>query len=174
MNSQQSPSRLSKQPSTLLGEGFDYAALDPETRIVVQQRTSEIRSLLRRTASGTIDIGEKLIEVKQKLSHGYFGAWLKAEFRWGEWTARKLMQVARCFKTVNFTDLDIAACALYILAADSTPEAARLEALNRASLGEVISRSLAKEIVNYYKKATQPCDQKLVTIDVDAETLGRE
>ncbi len=32
----------------------------------------EIKSLMRRTAQDTFDIGEKLIEVKQKLSHGYF------------------------------------------------------------------------------------------------------
>ncbi len=173
MSSSKSPNQLDEQLLTPESQNFNYAALDPETRIVVQQRTSEIRSLLRRTASGTIELGEKLIEVKQKLGYGYFSDWLKAEFSWGEWTARKLMQVARRFKTVNFTDLDFAASALYILAADSTPEAARLEAVNRASLGEVISRSKAQEIVNYYKQQTPSCDQKLVTIDVDAVTLDR-
>ncbi len=29
---------------------FDYALIEPETRIVVQQRTSEIKSLMRRAA----------------------------------------------------------------------------------------------------------------------------
>jgi hypothetical protein len=38
---------------------FDYAVLDPETRIVVQQRTEEIRALVRRSAQDIIDIGNK-------------------------------------------------------------------------------------------------------------------
>ncbi len=174
MTSQKSPERPSKQPSNHLTQNFDYTALDTETRIVVQQRTTEIKSLIRHTAQGIFEIGEKLIEVKHKLGHGYFGDWLKAEFDWGEWTARKFMQVARRFKLVNFTDLDIAASALYILAADSTPEAARLEALNRANLGETISHSKAQEITNHYKRLTQPAQEEPVTIDIDAETLGRE
>lgn len=175
MTLQQSPSsRLPKQPLNPLTQNFDYTALDTETRIVVQQRTTEIKSLIRHTAQGIFEIGEKLIEVKQKLGHGYFSDWLKAEFDWGEWTARKFMQVARKFKSVNFTDLDIAASALYILAADSTPEAARLEALERASLGEPISHSKAQEIANRYKTLTQPTQKEPVTIDVDAETVGRE
>ena len=53
-------------------EGFDYGALDSETRIVVQQRTGEIRSLVRRSAQDIIDIGLKLGEVKQRLGHGGF------------------------------------------------------------------------------------------------------
>ena len=53
---------------------FDYASLEPETRIVVQQRTSEIRGLMRRAAQDIIDIGLKLIEVKERLPHGAFGS----------------------------------------------------------------------------------------------------
>lgn len=174
MSLQKIPERLDEQPSEPKALDFDYAALDPETRIVVQQRTTEIKSLIRHTAQGIFEIGEKLVEVKQKLGHGYFGDWLKVEFDWGEWTARKFMQVARKFKTVNFTDLDIAASALYILAADSTPEAARLEALNRASSGEPISHSKAQAIAKGHKLLTQPDDREPVTIDIDAETLGRE
>ena len=63
-------------------EGFDYGALDMETRVVVQQRTGEIRSLVRRSAQDIIDIGLKLGEVKQRLGHGGFGKWLEAEFEW--------------------------------------------------------------------------------------------
>lgn len=44
---------------------FDYDALDTETRIVVQQRTTEIKALMKRAASDIIEIGQKLIEVKR-------------------------------------------------------------------------------------------------------------
>jgi hypothetical protein len=39
-----------------------YASLDVKTRIVVQQRTSEIKTLLRQTAQDIIEIGQKMIE----------------------------------------------------------------------------------------------------------------
>ena len=57
MTSQQPPSRLPEQPSEPKALDFDYAALDAETRIVVQQRTSEIKTLMRRAASDILILG---------------------------------------------------------------------------------------------------------------------
>lgn len=49
---------------------FNYDDLDPETRIIVKQRTSEIKAIARQTAQGVLDIGAKLAEVKDRLGHG--------------------------------------------------------------------------------------------------------
>ncbi len=178
MTLQQTSSRLSEQLSEPEAQSFDYAALDPETRIVVQQRTSEIKSLIRRTASDILDLGQKLLEVKAQLGHGYFRDWLKSEFDWGVWTATKYMQVAKRFKCVNFSHLDIAPSALYELAAPSTPETARDEAIKRAFGGETITHSKAKAIKAraITQKEQEPVQYlpELVTIDVNAETVGRE
>ncbi len=149
---------------------FSYDTLDSTTRTVVQQRTDEIKSLLRRTAQDIIDIGQKLVEVKQELGHGHFLAWLRTEFDWSESAARKFMQVSRQFKTVKFTDLNIATSALYLLSADSTSEAARSEALQRARAGEVITRALAKAITQQYQQLDQPQDE--VVIDIEGENLS--
>lgn len=135
---------------------FDYAALDTETRIVVQLRTDEIKTLMRRTAQDIIDIGTKLIDVKQRLGHGAFGTWLKAEFEWTDRTARQFMRVSEVFKTENFSDLKLAPSALYLLAAPSTPEEAVNEALERAENGETITHSTAKAIVAEYKNGATP------------------
>lgn len=124
---------------------FDYSGLPAETRIVVQQRTSEIRSLMKRTASDIIEIGQKLIEVKDQLGHGKFGAWLEAEFAWSDRTAQKFMRVADSFKSEPGSDL-IPPKALYLLSAPSTPEAAREEAVDRAESGEQITPGKAREI----------------------------
>ena len=72
---------------------FDYASLDIETRVIVQQRTGEIKDRMRRTAQDIVEIGQCLIEVKEQLKHGQFGKWLKAEFGWGTTTAWKFMRV---------------------------------------------------------------------------------
>ena len=126
---------------------FDYTALDAEARIVVQQRTSEIKTLMRRAAQDIIDIGQKLIEVKATLGYGRFGPWLEAEFEWNERTARRFIQVAEQFKTDKLSVLQIAPSALYLLAAPSTPDEAREEALNRAEAGERITHHTAKQII---------------------------
>ena len=47
---------------TIIVQADFYAALDTETRIIVQQRTSEIKALMKRAATDIIEIGQKLIE----------------------------------------------------------------------------------------------------------------
>ena len=87
--------------------------------------------------------------MKAKLGHGHFRSWLKVEFEWSISTATRFMQVAEQFKYTNLIHLSIAASALYELAAPSTPEAARLEAIERAKRGELISYSKAKQIADH-------------------------
>lgn len=105
---------------------------------------------MRRSAQDIIDIGHKLIEVKEQLGHGNFRAWLKAEFDCSIKTAGRFMQVATQFKCANLACLNIAVSALYLLARPSTPEKARKQALELAKKGENITYVKAKEIVNCY------------------------
>ena len=86
---------------------FEYDILDAETQMVVQQRTNEVKTLMRRTSQDVIAIGQKLIEVKQHLGHGSFINWLKSEFSWSISTANKFMQVGEQFKFVYFTKMNI-------------------------------------------------------------------
>lgn len=133
---------------------FDYATLDSETRIVVQQRTTEIKGLMRRAAQDIIEIGHKLKEVKARLGHGHFGGWLRAEFEWSEPTAQRFMRVSGAFQNRQIDGF--APSALYLLAAPSTPDAAREEALSRAEAGEPITFGAAREIVAEYKAPAEP------------------
>jgi phage N-6-adenine-methyltransferase len=134
-----------------------YAGLDVETRIVVQQRTSEIRTLMQRTAQDLVEIGQKLIEVKARLGHGLFGAWLQAEFEWSERTAQRYMSVAQAFKSDTVSVLANAeAKALYLLAAPSTPERVREEAVQRGETGERITFSAAQEMVQEHRRVFSP------------------
>lgn len=127
-----------------------YAELDSETRIVVQQRTTEIKALMKRAASDIIEIGQKLIEVKARLEHGRFYGWLRAEFDWTPMTANRFMHVADRFKSNNLLD-SFAPSALYLLAAPSAPDSARDEALDRAASGETITHQTAREIVSNHR-----------------------
>jgi len=131
---------------------FDYMQLDTETRIVVQQRTEEIKVLVRRSAQDIIDIGSKLIDVKARLGHGNFGGWLESEFGWSVPSAARFMQVAAKFGDIQIYQIDkFGASALYLLSAPSTPEPARIEAIERAQAGETITHATAQQIVTEHK-----------------------
>jgi gas vesicle protein len=170
--SSQSPPNLSEQKSIRLINGFDYEKLDTDVRMVIQQHTSEIKNLMRRTTQEIIEIGQKLTYVKAQLGHGNFRIWLKAEFDWSVPTANRFMQVAENFKCINLRDLNIAASALYLLASPSTPQEARTEALKRATSGENITYTKAKTIVSDYKKAIKPKSQQPVSFDTDIKNTS--
>ncbi|MFM7449136.1 MAG: DUF3102 domain-containing protein [Leptolyngbyaceae cyanobacterium] len=157
---------LSPNQKTLTRQ-FAYTNLDAEILTVVQQHTNEIKGLMRRTAQDIIQIGQKLIEVKQHLGHGNFTNWLKFEFNWSISTATKFMHVAEQLKSVNFTNLNISASALYIIAAPSTSKDARAEVLKLAVVGENISYNQAKEIVSKYKQKANSQPEQLETTNVD-------
>lgn len=130
---------------------FDYTALDASTSQFVQQQTGEIRGLMKRTANDIVEIGQKLVNVKEKLGHGRFGSWLEAEFDWSIQTAKRFMNVAAVFQNQQIADFEfIAPSALYELAAPSIPDAVRKEAFARAKAGEPITYKAAKDIKQKY------------------------
>ncbi|WP_420628626.1 DUF3102 domain-containing protein [Candidatus Leptofilum sp.] len=129
---------------------FDYNQLENNGQSFILKRTQEIRQLMKRSAEDIVIIGLKLIEVKTCLPHGAFGKWLRSEFDWTETTALNFMRVAKAFKTTNFADLHLAPSALYLLAAPSTPNEARIEAVDRANDGEKITYGQAVSIVQSY------------------------
>lgn len=145
-------------------ENFQYAHLNRRTRAIVWQRTSEIKSLMRLTAENIISIGRKLIEVKEQLEHGSFQSWLQSEFEWSEQTARQFMQVYRWSQTIenkNFVFSQLATSALYLLAAPSTSPKARTEILHLIEVGEKVTYTRARDIVDRYKQLALPPENKL-------------
>jgi hypothetical protein len=134
--------------------GFDYDILDSEQRIIVEQRTGEIKERLRRSAQDIWEIGQKLAEVRSRLKHGQFDAWLKAEFGWSRRTAYNFINVFEAFgERTNFAQMNIATSALYLLAAPSTPQEMREEVLQRAKEGETITH---KELRQFLKQGNSP------------------
>ena len=118
---------------------------DLESREIIQQHTTEIKALARRMAQDIIEIGRRLIAVKALLPHGAFIDWLTAEFGWHRATANRFIQVAQQFGDKDLSQIaTFDPSALYLLAAPSTPEAVREEAIERASAGETITHEKAK------------------------------
>lgn len=94
-----------------------------------------------------VEIGKDLIAIKDRLGHGNFMAWCKAEFGWNERTARRYMRVCDVFKTDNLSVLDVAPSAAIALSSPSVPDEVLAEAIERAESGEEITNAIAKEII---------------------------
>jgi uncharacterized protein YaaR (DUF327 family) len=56
---------------------------------------AEILIFKNQAAMNMIEIGMRLIEVKEQLPHGEFGKWVESEVSFSQQTARKFMKVAR-------------------------------------------------------------------------------
>jgi protein gp37 len=126
----------------------------------VAHAASDIRALLTHTAQNVITIGQKLQAVKAVLPHGQWEAWLRQEFDWSLSSAVKMIQVAERFKSVNLTDLRLDVSSLYLLAAPSTPSAARAEAVALAQNGEAISAPRVKALINKHRGVVTLADVK--------------
>src|SRR4051794_1198947 len=109
-------------PAATERTGFAYGDLDRETREFVEHKTAAIRMQAKRHVEAALAIGRDLTEVKERLGHGRFTAWLGAEFAWSERTAQNMMGAYERFKSETVADLaTIDLGALYQLAAPSMP-----------------------------------------------------
>jgi hypothetical protein len=131
---------------------FDYAALDEQTRTLVRQRLKEVRGIAPQTAQDVVAIGRKLIEVKERLPRGRFSHWLAGEIEWSPRMAYNFIAAAERFGDCPHLSR-VLPSALYLLAATSTPETARQEAVARAAAGEEITHETAQQIVQSRKTA---------------------
>jgi hypothetical protein len=139
-------------PKPLNLSRFNYSQLDSETSSLLRQETSLIKKLLSQTIENIVQIGLSLIKVKEHLQHGQYLDWLSEEFEMSISTADNFTRVAKCFNDANFSELDIAKSALYLLAAPSTPEKAREEALDMARQ-ERVTKSMAIELIQMHKES---------------------
>jgi hypothetical protein len=104
-----------------------------------------------------VAIGERLIDVKQRLEHGQFGDWCATEFGMSQRTAQNLMNVARTFAGKSETVSLLSDSALYLLAAPSTPEPARAEVIEETqATGKSPTKQRVREIIAKHKPAAQP------------------
>jgi len=98
-----------------------------------------IRALGKRMCGDIIEIGTRLIAVKNRVGHGNWLGWLDREFGWHENTARNFIRAAEKFSVLKSTtdvDLQIDASALYLLSREQVPQEVRAEAIERAEAGE--------------------------------------
>ncbi|MEM8779596.1 MAG: diguanylate cyclase [Cyanobacteria bacterium P01_G01_bin.49] len=155
-------------PNFIASNNFDYQQLNHKTRLQIEELTTDIKKRISRCAQDIIEIGNNLSQIKQQLQHGQFRAWLKTEFDWSVSTANKFMQVSRQFKPTDLEEIEIAPSALYILAAPSTPETVRTQALSQAKQGKRITYAIAQQLV----KDSKTSDDQVKLPEKDRVTVS--
>lgn len=119
-------------------ERFNLSRLDSDDRSVIEAATKRLHELERRTGESIIEIGRTLIDVKDRIGHGHFGAWLDEEFGWSDRTARRFMSVAETFDQIGH-GVRFEAKALYALASGNVPAEVREEFVAKAEAGERVT-----------------------------------
>lgn len=139
--------------TTIVQQGYDYSILDPRDATDIQQSAQVIRGMAENIGKSLIEIGTQLIAVKDRLPHGHFTPWLRAEFAWSPENARRYMRMAERFgKTDNMTALgNIQRSALYMLSSSTVDDDVVDEIMERAGNGEEITPAKAKEAINQRK-----------------------
>lgn len=159
--------------------GFDYASLDKTTAEFLLQETKEIRSLIKRTAEGIIETGERLYRVKRRIKHGEFQKWIENEIKCHYSTALHFMRVWETFgqKKEQIAEIGINVSVLYLLSAPSMPEELRTEIVEMAKAGNPVSFAEAKRLKKEYTKRKNDdtlTQEAITTIDIAVDSSSSQ
>jgi hypothetical protein len=156
---------------------FDYSALSAETSESLRARAQRIREVRDRAL---LDVGKELTEAQSELANhagGIFQQWAMAETGLSKGAIYNLINVYKEFGSrPNFGQLPIDKSAMYLLAAPSTPEEVREEAVNRATAGETITHKTARQMVGKSKPKPTPEEESAQRAEEDRlnATLERQ
>lgn len=115
-----------------------------DIEIYLEESATYIQERIGITEQAQLQIGRKLLEVRAQIDDGLWTAWLKSHFDWSHSHANKLMQAAE--NAPKLMELDhslIHRQALFMLAANCTPQEARDLALAYANAGQTVNKELA-------------------------------
>ena len=117
----------------------------------LDQAEGEIRGYSRNVVQNIIATGGKLVEVKERVGHGHYEAFVHDRLGFAKTTAHQFVKSYEWWssnvRTSEHLDaMQIDASALYLLARPSTPEAVRAEALEKART-EGISHAEVQKLI---------------------------
>ena len=131
---------------------YDYSLIPSDQRETVQAAAVEIVRNGRQAQDSLIQVGKQLMAVKDMLEHGQFEDWCETEFQMSQRTVQNMMNVARTFEGKGEKFALLGDSTLYMLAAPSTPEAAREQVIAEAeATGSRPSVARVKEVIAQYK-----------------------
>lgn len=112
---------------------WDYGQVSAVHRKTVEDAAIDVAIAGRRMAASTMQVGEALRRVKGLLDHGQFSDWCEIEFGMSVRTAQRMMSVAENLGDKSDKLSHLGSSVLYLLGADSTPEAVREAVIEEAA-----------------------------------------
>lgn len=154
---------------------YDYSLIPAEQRDAVQAAAVDIVRAGRRAQEDLLKIGQLLIDVKDRLEHGQFQEWCSTEFDMSQRTAQRMMQVASVFGGKSDTVSLLSDSAMYLLAAPSTPEEARVEVIEQAqATGKSPTKAEVVETIRKHQPAPAQTYLEVWKLEAQASTLAKE
>jgi hypothetical protein len=105
---------------------FDYASLPLADASALRLTADRIRDRMNGIKRDTLAIGRELLDIKDRLPHGAFGAWVRAELGMTPRTAQNFMNAARLVQSVPEPIREsvslLPPATLYRLSAPSAPQ----------------------------------------------------
>ena len=134
---------------------FDYSQLPASQAQWLKNEARQISTTLRHNAASVINIGKRLIEVREILGPHVFKLWCSTEFEWSYITANKYIACAK-----RFGDSDCAwviqSSALIALVKRSVPESAIAEVMKLARSKQTISFTMVQEVISRHMLTQLP------------------
>lgn len=115
---------------------FDYTSVGANVATDLRAAADRIRDRVR---ASVIETGLDLLQVKDRLEHGHFIAWLEAECALNDRTAQRMMTAARWVEGKTDTLSYLPPTALYALSAPSTPTDVQERLVARIEAGESLA-----------------------------------
>jgi hypothetical protein len=146
---------------------------NPKDAEFLATAATEILRHSRLVVSSIMQIGRTLTEVKERIGHGRYQAFVRDRLHFSRTTARQFVQCYQMLKSANFADLEslkIDASALYVLARPTTPEEIRTKALAMARMPDGISHAEVIQLVAKSKDAAPP-PQRQSTIRIPCDDV---
>jgi hypothetical protein len=126
---------------------FNYESIeDAKARSQAKQQAEQINKLLRASAVAIVDVGKRLIAVRERMGSKMFRAWIECEFSWQQPTAANYMQAARAFGDLDCLD-KFQPSALTQLARANIPESTVNEMIDQARSGKVVTYKTVRDAI---------------------------
>ena len=116
-----------------------------------QQFTIRAKSCLKRMAQDIVELSQIAHEYHTEFGYQDYIVWVKEDLGLSETYGKNILNVYKNFGAQCAVD-NISSSALRLLAAPSTPEPARQEAITKAEAGQTVTHADAKELVEAHKK----------------------
>ena len=126
------------------------------TEFNIEKTTTEILMLKDQTAQNIIEIGKRLIEVKNNLEHGEFLNWLEDKVEFSRYTANRFMKIATEFSNVSAVQ-HLGSKKLFLLA--GLDEEDREEVMRENNVEDMTSREL-EQVVKEKKEIKKKLEEE--------------